>query len=1481
MSFTRKNQPVLTVNSTLNVRPSKVLRSIFLLGLAMVGVSGVAQPVRAEVLISQNAYAGDAYLVLTFTKEITPHLKKIKANLLRIGIVYKGAGSDFVVVEVPPKLARSEGINKLSKFSNLKSIESDKQVYPLDNVHVGAAPTTESAAAQKCQLGQHCKNGANPQWAKLTLGADLANQELEKFLNKSDSANLNAARVGVVDSGFDFATHEKSMKTLSFQTARGHDSAGDDKEDFDGHGTAVASMIGAKDIGITDQVHLKVFRLTEVFAGGSTSDALLAASIEKACAESDVVNVSWGSLSDDTDGINPESERWYKKVVESGCIVVKAAGNDGMRNARRYEPKLTDPVIVSAATDKFESLAQFSTLGQIKTPGEQTYTLLSKQHGYGNETMANVCGGNAIPVGPVNGTSFAAPATTAVTAMIVGALRAKGLIQKPVTGQPRLSKNDVALVKNILFASSTLKSSGVVDALGAMKMVELLGRSRNLQKFSSEQGVEELKALYRDQKTTMCILTPFPMNCVEKGNCAERLECVNQARKYYHLCQPLGGAQLVKLNAYYQNLDEDELAASILLPLSENAGSQALASQEMDRRWRGNLDPGNVTHLKSGAKGLETLVSLSRSPLRSSMKAQQLQQCLSAGDLETALGIEEELATNPMNSGAEFNFTRLMAVFLALEPAEQKAFLSNLKPRENSSNRAYAGTLYILDKNRESLSPELRTMLDRRIEEFLGNWIDDKITVFNYASIAHTPLFDQLFANRPMLKNRLLNKLEIGKNLKLNESAIYALKSKKFLSDEKSKEAALDLVRALGTEKASAGQDSKILGLLMSGRPRHFGADEIQLIKNKCAETAVILPTGLVPFSQKYLDLSPFGGEAKNPTLWQDIGRGQIHQQLRLLEEPKVKTTSTLTYANHLTNFCRVNDDLDSSIVKPKEMAKVLIQDDPTFYQVLDLSVALALKGGEKQEDALALLQGLTDRSCHTMISRNAEIYKVVMEKLKPLLEMAKQKPSKIPEDLARELFKYFKIVEDTSLTPGFEEKAKELQARKVSDQHFLVNYADALSPPSEREWSKTYPKELSAGSLGESWNNVCVSNGDGSHPYIMRINEAFSVVEASLERQVYANVTDEKMEAIFFDSTVGNALSPYQTLSALKEDSPQKNTLIRFIKIFQALPEAQQLRLVDKFSKLPDGSARLRAGSLVYVLQKWGGHASADMKAKLDAVQESLARQWIAGKMPPQTVYGLSSRRDLVGHWMEVLKSKNVNLKELASSSKNSTSNEGWFYYALTSSQLTAPEKQQLLRSLMSDPAQRLGDPHGVQMTLGAYEDLDLKSADSDYKLLKDFIVRNPLIEDSHSIGNFSNSLISNNPAVISVREKALGSDKKFIEKLLNSWAQEVTKSIRDTSPERKVSVASGAYRLYYEWMDNAALSESDRQELFNSTLPALTATVEECIRTINASGEFAQKQNAKDFLRQLLKSRKTFDSNGKGLVLIDRVQRTVNLRD
>lgn len=274
------------------------------------------------------------------------------------------------------------------------------------------------------------------QWGPLKVGAAAA----------WDSEGGGPATViAVLDSGADM-----DHADLQAAIAWGSDPYGndDDPTDVHGHGSHCSGIVAARAgngvgmAGAAGSCRLAIYRCGN--SAFPTSDLLLA--IDDAVARgARVLSLSWGSS-----WPNPALKTALLEAVDAGCVVVAAAGNDGV-NAPFY-PAAWPEILGVASSDPFDQRSAFSNFGSwvhLAAPGQSILSCW-KTGGYAT----------------LSGTSMACP-------LVAGAA---GLLYARLGGER--SSEHAAQVRAALLDSSVSVGSwvshGRLDMAGAVALLDEL-----------------------------------------------------------------------------------------------------------------------------------------------------------------------------------------------------------------------------------------------------------------------------------------------------------------------------------------------------------------------------------------------------------------------------------------------------------------------------------------------------------------------------------------------------------------------------------------------------------------------------------------------------------------------------------------------------------------------------------------------------------------------------------------------------------------------------------------------------------------------------------------------------------------------------------------------------------------------------------------------------------------------------------------------
>jgi thermitase len=195
------------------------------------------------------------------------------------------------------------------------------------------------------------------QWGPLLVGVANA-WDLE--------AGAPATVIAVLDSGADL-----DHADLQSQIAWGLDTfSGDDTpSDLDGHGShcaGIASAAGDDGVGVAGAAGLCRLAIYRCGNGTFPTSSLLLALDDAVTRGARVLSLSWGSY-----GSNPALRQGVLAAVDAGCVVVAAAGNDGVDTP--FYPAAWPEVLAVASSNPFDGRSAFSNHGtwvELTAPGQ-------------------------------------------------------------------------------------------------------------------------------------------------------------------------------------------------------------------------------------------------------------------------------------------------------------------------------------------------------------------------------------------------------------------------------------------------------------------------------------------------------------------------------------------------------------------------------------------------------------------------------------------------------------------------------------------------------------------------------------------------------------------------------------------------------------------------------------------------------------------------------------------------------------------------------------------------------------------------------------------------------------------------------------------------------------------------------------------------------------------------------------------------------
>lgn len=249
------------------------------------------------------------------------------------------------------------------------------------------------------------------------------------LLDDSNGQNVTGIgiEVAIIDTGIDY-THPDLGGSFGpgNKVAGGYDFVNDDPDPFDdyGHGTHVAGIVAANGTlkGVAPEATLFAYKVLDNYGYGYTSDIISALEMS-ANPDSDpitedahdVVNLSLGGPGSPNDPLSQA----VTNAVQAGVLVAAAAGNSGPDYWSIGSPGGAQAALTVGATDKSDTLANFSSRGPIRghydivkpdilAPGVNIYSTVPLEGRLGDPSRYAY----------LNGTSMATPHIAGAAALI-------------------------------------------------------------------------------------------------------------------------------------------------------------------------------------------------------------------------------------------------------------------------------------------------------------------------------------------------------------------------------------------------------------------------------------------------------------------------------------------------------------------------------------------------------------------------------------------------------------------------------------------------------------------------------------------------------------------------------------------------------------------------------------------------------------------------------------------------------------------------------------------------------------------------------------------------------------------------------------------------------------------------------------------------------------------------------------------------------
>jgi len=267
----------------------------------------------------------------------------------------------------------------INAMSNTRYNSSFQSIYPPSLKQINCPPGTHPECIKETEPDQPytCPPGTHLECIPDTITPEPPDIQPAEWNMKLINANKvwdkvtgRNVKVAVIDTGISSKHPDLSVAGgISFVPFL------DSWEDDNGHGTHCAGIIGSRSnkfgvTGVAPECSLYAIKVLEGTFGFGLTSWILAGMGWAAENGMDIVSMSLGSnVSDPNEEYPVAYERAAKQLLDSGCIVIAAAGNSGDSDTPWVGVPARCPSFMAVgAVDKNKELAYFSSNGPVDLP---------------------------------------------------------------------------------------------------------------------------------------------------------------------------------------------------------------------------------------------------------------------------------------------------------------------------------------------------------------------------------------------------------------------------------------------------------------------------------------------------------------------------------------------------------------------------------------------------------------------------------------------------------------------------------------------------------------------------------------------------------------------------------------------------------------------------------------------------------------------------------------------------------------------------------------------------------------------------------------------------------------------------------------------------------------------------------------------------------------------------------------------------------
>lgn len=293
--------------------------------------------------------------------------------------------------------------------------------------------------ASQSDLGNAIDEVVQDGWNRKAIGTDGA---------KAGNAKV---KIAVLDSGMEYACNVNGVNFVSGENnVYGRDTTG--------HGIAVSSVVSNVIDNCENHDNFSIYSLKVLDHNNQTPVSRVIDAIHW-CIDNDidVINMSFG--------MNTSSEILHQTIVQAynaGIIMVGAAGNTGEEKGNVQYPAAYKEVIAVGAADEKGAIASFSASDETKLDVMAPGVNIPVSQGFGDMAVAN-------------GTSFAAPHTTVLAAILKSSFPNKSLknIYAAICGDTMLEGKTTTGLLNLSVSVSVLRRADEQEINDCLEDVEV------------------------------------------------------------------------------------------------------------------------------------------------------------------------------------------------------------------------------------------------------------------------------------------------------------------------------------------------------------------------------------------------------------------------------------------------------------------------------------------------------------------------------------------------------------------------------------------------------------------------------------------------------------------------------------------------------------------------------------------------------------------------------------------------------------------------------------------------------------------------------------------------------------------------------------------------------------------------------------------------------------------------------------------------